>query len=63
MSRKGKTLENKKLARHQARTRKRGLQAQLPPLRSHLAKAASENEGTQDPGKSKTHLAHRVTYT
>ena len=44
---KQKTLENKKLACHQARTRKRGLQARLPPLRSHLAKTASQNEGTQ----------------
>ena len=63
MSRKGKLLEKKKLARHQARTRKRGLQARLPPPRSHLAKAASENEGTQAEGKSKTHLTHRVTTT
>ena len=44
---KEKHWKNKKLARHQARTRKRGLQARLPPPRSHLAKAASENEGTQ----------------
>ena len=34
-------------ARRQARTHKHGLQARLPPLRSHLAKTASKNERTQ----------------
>ena len=43
----GNAKQERTLARGQARTHMHRLQVRLPPLRSHLAKTASQNEGTQ----------------